>query len=85
MLIGALATLLVFAIVMANVVFGEKIRSDLSLQKDCPFDILAQYDANQESKLSPQEGRKIIEKYSPIEAELPYAERVNAYQRNRGI
>lgn len=73
MLIGALATLLVFAIVMANVVFGEKIRSDLSLQKDCPFDILAQYDANQESKLSPQEGRKIIEKYSPIEAELPYA------------
>ena len=36
-LIGALATLLVFAIVMSNVAFGERIYEEHSIQKDCPL------------------------------------------------
>ena len=45
-LIGALATLLVFAVVMSNVAFGEKIYADHSVRKDCPYDVMAMLDCS---------------------------------------
>ena len=72
MLIGALATLLVFAIGMLNVAFAEKIYSDLSLKKDCPYDVLALYDLSDVQGISIEEGRAIIEKYSTITAQRDY-------------
>lgn len=66
LLIGALATLLVFAVAMSNVAFSEKVYTDLSIEKDCPYDVMARFDVSQEPVISMEEGRSIIEKYSPI-------------------
>ena len=72
LLIGALATLLVFAIVMSNVAFGDKVYSDLTIEKECPYDVIALYDLSEEPDVSMDEGREIIEKYSPITGELGF-------------
>ena len=72
LLIGALATLMTFAVVMANVAFTEKIFSDRSLEKDCPYDIIATFRTDEEQGVSMEEGRRIIEKYSAISAEIDY-------------
>ncbi|MGN0983144.1 MAG: ABC transporter permease, partial [Candidatus Limivicinus sp.] len=72
LLIGALATLLVFAIVMSNVAFGEKIYSDRTVQKDCPYDVMAMLDCSEEPGISMGEGERIIEKYSPIVSWIDY-------------
>ncbi|MGM9590801.1 MAG: ABC transporter permease [Faecousia sp.] len=72
LLIGALATLLVFAIVMSNVALGEKIYSDRSVAKDCPYDVMAMLDCSEEPGISMEEGRRIIERYSPITGEQDY-------------
>lgn len=66
MMIGALATLLVFAIVLSNVAFSEKAYTDLTIEKECPYDVMALFDLSEEPKISMDEGRKIIEAYSPI-------------------
>ena len=71
-LIGALATLLVFAVVMSNVAFGEKIYSDYSVRKDCPSDVMAMLDCSAEPDISMEEGEQIIEKYSPIVSKMEY-------------
>ena len=65
-LIGALSTLLVFAIVMSNVAFGEKVYTDLTIEKECPYDVMGLFDLSAEQGISGDEGRKIIEKYSSI-------------------
>ena len=72
LLIGALATLLVFAIVMSNVALGEKIYSDRSVAKDCPYDVMAMLDCSEEPGISMGEGEKIIGKYSPIASRMDY-------------
>lgn len=72
MLIGALATFLVFATGMLNVAFGEKIYSDFSLKKDCPYDAMALYDLSETQGISMEEGRAVIEKYSTITAQIDY-------------
>ena len=72
LLIGALATLLVFAIAMSNVALGEKVYSDRSVQKDCPYDVMAMLDCSEEPGISMEEGEKIIEKYSPILSRMDY-------------
>ena len=72
LLIGALATLLVFAIVMSNVALGEKIYSDRTVQKDCPYDVMAMLDCSEEPGISMGEGEKIIEEYSPIVSRMDY-------------
>ncbi len=66
MMIGALATLLVFAIVLSNVAFSEKAYTDLTIAKDCPYDVMTLFDLSEEPEISMNEGRKIIEDYSPI-------------------
>ncbi len=73
LLIGALATLLVFAIVMSNVAFSEKIYTDLTIGKECPYDVMALYDRSKEPGISMDEGRQVIEKYSPITDEQGFA------------
>ena len=71
-LIGALATLLVFAIVMSNVAFGERIYEEHSIQKDCPYDVMAMFDLSKTQAISMEEGRQIIAQYSPIASELDF-------------
>ncbi|MGN0999395.1 MAG: ABC transporter permease, partial [Faecousia sp.] len=72
LLIGALATILVFAIAMSNVALGEKIYSDRSVQKDCPYDVMAMLDCSEAPVISMEEGEKIIGKYSPIQSRMDY-------------
>ena len=71
-MIGSLATLLVFAIGMSNVAFGEKIHSEYSLNKDCPYDVIAMFDLSEEQGISMDEGRRIVEKYSPVVSQIDY-------------
>ena len=71
-LIGALATLLVFAVVMSNVAFGEKIYADHSVRKDCPYDVMAMLNCSEDPDISMEEGERIIEKYSPIASRVAY-------------
>lgn len=72
LLIGALSTLLVFAIVMSNVAFSEKIYTDLTIEKECPYDIIGLFNLSQEQGISRDEGRKIVEKYSPITSQQDF-------------
>ena len=72
LLIGALATLLVFALAMSNVAFGEKIFSDHTIKKDCPYDVMALFDLSEEQKITMDEGRQIVEQYSPITSQIDY-------------
>ena len=72
LLIGALSTLLVFAIVMSNVSFGEKIYSDHSIQKDCPYDVMVMLDCSKEPGVSMEEGKQIIGQYSPITSQIDF-------------
>ena len=72
LLIGALATLLVFAIAMTNVAFGEKTFQDRTIEKECPYDVMALYDTAKEQDISMEEGRQILEKYSSITDQLDF-------------
>lgn len=72
LLIGALATILVFAIVMSNMALGEKVYADRSIAKDCPYDVMAMLNCSEKSGISMEEGEKIIEKYSPILSRMDY-------------
>lgn len=69
LLIGALATLLVFAAVMSNVAFSEKIYTDLTVEKECPYDVIGLFNLSEEQGISMEQGRKIVEQYSPIRAQ----------------
>ena len=47
LLIGALSTLLVFAIVMSNVAFSEKVYTDRTILKECPYDVIGLFDLSE--------------------------------------
>ncbi|MGN0980113.1 MAG: ABC transporter permease [Candidatus Avoscillospira sp.] len=72
LLIGALATLLVFAIAMSNVAFSEKVFSDCSVAKDCPYDVIAVVNPAETQSIPLEEGEKILEKYSPITSRMDF-------------
>lgn len=72
LMIGALSTLLVFAVVMSNVAFGDKVFTDLTIEKECAYDVIGLFDLSEEQGVSMEEGRSIIESYSPITAEIDY-------------
>ncbi|MGN0402200.1 MAG: FtsX-like permease family protein [Acetatifactor sp.] len=73
LLIGALSTLLVFAIVMSNVAFSEKVYTDLTIEKECPYDVIGLFDLSEVQGISMDEGREIVEKYSPITAQQDFS------------
>lgn len=73
LLIGALSTLLVFSVAMSNVAFSEKIYTDLTIEKECPYDVMALVDLSVKQKISMDEGKKIIERYSPITGEQEFS------------
>ncbi len=54
--LGALSTLLVFAVAMFNIAFGEKIYSEHSVKKDCPYDVMSMFDLSEEQDASMKEG-----------------------------
>lgn len=66
LMIGALATLLVFAVGMSNVAFSEKVYVDRTIKKECPYDVIGLFNLLEERGLSKEEGREIIERYSPV-------------------
>lgn len=70
--LGALSTLLMFAVAMSNVAFGEKIYSEHSVKKDCPYDVMSMFDLPEEQGVSMKDGREIIEQYSPITEQIDY-------------
>ena len=70
--LGALSTLLVFAVAMSNVAFGEKIYSEHSVKKDCPYDVMSMFGLPEEQGVSMKVGREIIEQYSPITEQINY-------------
>lgn len=72
LLIGALATLLVFAIAMSNVAFSEKIYSDHAIAKDCPYDVIGVVSLSEKQSIPLEEGEEIIEKYSPIVSRIDF-------------
>ena len=71
-LIGALATLLVFAMGMSNVALAEKTYSNYSSDRECPYDVMAQFGRNEEVEISKEQGEKIIEEYSAITEQKNY-------------
>ncbi|MGN0706908.1 MAG: FtsX-like permease family protein [Faecalibacterium sp.] len=72
LLIGALATLLVFAVCMSNLALSEKIYSEYAVSKDCPYDVMAMSDQPENCKIHMDTGKEIVERFSPITAELGY-------------
>ncbi|MGN1013962.1 MAG: FtsX-like permease family protein [Butyricicoccus sp.] len=72
LLIGALATLLVFAVCMCNVALSEKIYSKYVVSKDCPYDVMAMSDQPESFETPMAAGKEIVEQFSPITAELDY-------------
>lgn len=70
--LGALSILLVFAVAMSNVAFGEKIYSEHSVKKDCPYDVMSMFGLPEEQGVSMKVGREIIEQYSPITEQIDY-------------
>ncbi|MGN0426111.1 MAG: ABC transporter permease [Acetatifactor sp.] len=72
LLIGTLATLLVFAIVMSNVAFGEKVFRDGSIEKECPYDVMAMLKPDQANNIPLEQGEQIIAKHSPIQSKIDF-------------
>lgn len=72
LLIGALATLLVFAVCMSNVALSEKVYSEYAVSKDCPYDVIAMSDQPENFETHMDAGKEIVESYSPIIAEIDY-------------
>ncbi|MGM9625977.1 MAG: ABC transporter permease [Eubacteriales bacterium] len=71
-LIGALAVLLCFAVVLCNIAFSEKVYAEKAIVKDCPYDVMAIYDLSREHRYSMEEGRHITEQYGAIASQLDY-------------
>lgn len=72
MLIGAVATLLVFAVGMLNVAFSEKLYTEYSLDQECPYDVMALYDLAEKQPVTMEEGKRIIEEETAITGEITY-------------
>lgn len=72
LLIGALATLLVFAVCMSNLALSEKIYSENVISKDCPYDVMAMSDQPETFETHMDAGKEIVERFSPITDELDY-------------
>ncbi|PNT93419.1 ABC transporter permease [Clostridium thermosuccinogenes] len=69
---GALAFLIAFAAIGANVSFSQKITEQAVLNKFYPFDISAILDAYEENPIGLEEAREIILRYAGIEKEIDF-------------
>ena len=67
---GALAFLLAFAVIGANVSFVQKVGNEASLKKNYPFDISATLERGEAHPFPFDEAERIIEKYTAIEEKL---------------
>ena len=70
---GALAFLLAFAVIGANVSFVQKVGNEASLKKNYPFDIGAELDAGEEPAVPFETAEEIISKYAEIEKRIYYS------------
>lgn len=76
LMIGLLSFLLSFSVIAANVCFVQKAMQELSLNQNCPYDIVYcnnLYSTGETGKVSLQQAEEIIESYMHIEAKYPYA------------
>jgi len=69
---GALAFLIAFAAIGANVSFAQKITEQAVLNKYYPFDISAILDASAENPIGLEEAEEIISRYTGIEKEISF-------------
>ncbi|HIR23819.1 MAG TPA: ABC transporter permease [Candidatus Scatosoma pullicola] len=68
LLSGALAFLLAFAVIGANVSFVQKISNDAILAQSYPFDVGGRTEAGEEAPVPFDEAERIIEDYAQIES-----------------
>lgn len=72
LLSGALAFLIAFAALGANVSFAMQVSNEEQLDRNYPFDISVQWNAGETSAFSESEGEAIIEKYARIRNKTAY-------------
>ncbi len=70
---GALAFLIAFAVILANVSFVQKVSEESTLDQTYPFDINIVSDATQPAPVSEEQADKIIRSFVPIEEKMHYA------------
>lgn len=70
---GALAFLIAFAVIGANVSFVQKVGNEASLKKNYPFDIGAELDAGEEPAVPFETAEEIIAKYTEIKKRIYYS------------
>ncbi len=76
LMIGLLAFLLSFSVIAANVCFVQKAMQELSLNQNCPYDIVYSdnlYSTGDTGKVPLPQAEEVIESYKHIEAKYPYA------------
>jgi putative ABC transport system permease protein len=69
---GALAFLIAFAVIGANVSFIQKVSERASLEKRYPYDISANLDTGNQGPVDIAEAKQIISQYTEIEKEIAF-------------
>ncbi|WP_191700083.1 hypothetical protein [Solibacillus faecavium] len=77
-LLGSLSFLIVFAMIAANFSFLYKEIEEANLDKQYPFDIIANINAEQEGSIPLEQAKETIESYMPIDWSKVY----NGYSTN---
>ena len=72
-LAGALAFLIAFAVIGANVSFVQKVSEQAALNQQYPFDINVNLDAGEEPPVDVREAEAIIGRYAPIRQDYAYS------------
>lgn len=74
-MLGVIAFLLTFAVIISNVSFMQKVGQEAALNKNYPYDITYSKNVNEENQnenIPIAEAEKIIEKYAKIKSKIPY-------------
>lgn len=77
---GLLSFLIAFAVIGVDVSFTQKVSEEMSIDTYYPFDVTLMEDVynteesgeEEGSPITPEEGKRIIERYSPVKEEIPY-------------
>ena len=78
LLLGILSFLIVFAMIASNFSFLYKAIEEVNLEKQFPFDIIANIDSEQEESIPLEQGMDTVESYVPIDWSKVY----NGYSTN---
>lgn len=70
---GALAFLIAFAVIGANVSLVQKVSEQVSLDRSYPFDISCAFNKEEEPPISLEKGKDIINQYTKIESSIAFS------------